>query len=82
MERRTSGGLASACAFCMTAHSCLISAWSLRYFSMNSCCLAGGMFMRERELGAFTGLVIGVVDSEAGGGSLGGVPDAGLAAVS
>jgi len=49
---------------------------------MNSCCLAGGMFMRERGLGAFTGLVVGVVDSEAGGGSLGGVPDAGLAAVS
>ena len=49
---------------------------------MNSCCLAGGMFVRERGLGTLTGLVAGVVDSEAGAGSLGDVPDVGLVAVS
>lgn len=40
------------------------------------------MVVREMGLGAFAGLVVGAVDSEAGGGSLGGVLDAGLAAVS
>ena len=59
-----------------------ISDRSLRNFFMNSCCLAGNMFARERGLATLAGFVTGVADFEPGAGSLGDAPDAGFVIVS
>jgi len=64
----------------MIAHSRLISDWSLRCFSINSCCLAGGILVKEKGLGITVGLTVGVADSEVGAESLGDVAEGGLVA--
>ena len=58
------------------SNPCLISDWSLEYFSINSCCLAEGIVGTVGGLGPVAGFVVGVVDSGFRGDSLGEASDA------